>query len=193
MGFYIGPALEHCRCFKCYVPATGVIRISDTVKFFPHQEQFPPTTTKDQFFFFLQALHNIIFLPKNKNQDLAFLVFGDATKNTLETLSTLLHRTLQPQLPNPVLPKTKSVLSWDPKITSSPKPNIIEPDTHNFSQPLQQKTMYPKQLTRMQIPTKSPKLMDTPNLFSSPAVQHIYNEPTGVRETMDTLLNGNTM
>ena len=88
MGFYIGPALEHYRCFKCYVPATGAVRITNTVKFFPHKEPFPLTTIKDQF---LQALHDIIFLLKNKNRDLLFLAFGDATENARETLSTLLH------------------------------------------------------------------------------------------------------
>ena len=35
-AFYIGPALEHYRCVKCYVPKTRATRISDTVQFFPY-------------------------------------------------------------------------------------------------------------------------------------------------------------
>ena len=35
--YYVGPAMEHYRCFKCYIPTTGGIRVTDTVKIFPPQ------------------------------------------------------------------------------------------------------------------------------------------------------------
>ena len=31
LGFYVGPAMEHYRCFKCFTPATSGIRVADTV------------------------------------------------------------------------------------------------------------------------------------------------------------------
>ena len=34
-GWYIGPALEHYRCYKVYIHTTAAERIADTVQFFP--------------------------------------------------------------------------------------------------------------------------------------------------------------
>ena len=28
---YIGPSLDHYRCMQCYIPATGTVRITDTL------------------------------------------------------------------------------------------------------------------------------------------------------------------
>ena len=187
MGFYIGPALEHYRCFKCYVPTTGSVRITDTVKFFPHDEPFPQITTKDQF---LQALHDILFFLKNKKQDLPFLAFGDPTKNAIETLTTLLHRNLQPQLPNPVLPKPKNTLPFTKTNVTSKRPHLIEPDIPNSPVIPQKNKCFSQQLPRVQGPIHIPPADAIAALFSSPTVQHIYNETTGARETMDTLLCG---
>ena len=36
-GWYIGPSLEHYRCYKCYMPTTHSERNADTVEFFPQQ------------------------------------------------------------------------------------------------------------------------------------------------------------
>lgn len=35
-GFYLGPALQHYRCFQVYNTATSTTRITDTVQWFPH-------------------------------------------------------------------------------------------------------------------------------------------------------------
>ena len=36
-GFYLGPAMQHYRCYSCYVTKTKGIRNCDTVDFAPHQ------------------------------------------------------------------------------------------------------------------------------------------------------------
>ena len=36
-AFYIGPAMDHYRCYSFYIPSTGRTRISDSVAWFPHQ------------------------------------------------------------------------------------------------------------------------------------------------------------
>ena len=33
-GWYVGPAMEHYRNFRCYVPTTGSERIAETLDFF---------------------------------------------------------------------------------------------------------------------------------------------------------------
>ena len=78
LGFYVGPAMDHYRCFKCYIPATGGIRVADTVKFYPHNNTFPAVTMHDQF---VQSLSDIIYLLQHPDHDLPFLQFGDKAKN----------------------------------------------------------------------------------------------------------------
>jgi hypothetical protein len=40
-GWYIGPALEHYRCYTVYITKTRSSRIVETVEFFPHQFKIP--------------------------------------------------------------------------------------------------------------------------------------------------------
>ena len=46
-AWYVGPAMEHYRCYKCYVPESRGIRISESVKFQPHTCETPYTTNTD--------------------------------------------------------------------------------------------------------------------------------------------------
>jgi hypothetical protein len=34
-GFYVGPASKHYRCWRCYMPATRSVRITDTIAWLP--------------------------------------------------------------------------------------------------------------------------------------------------------------
>ena len=45
-GWYLGPALEHYRCYRVYAAKTGGERVSDTVQFFPHVIPMLGTTVK---------------------------------------------------------------------------------------------------------------------------------------------------
>jgi hypothetical protein len=40
-GWYIGPALEHYRCYTVYITKTRSNRIVETVEFFPHKFTLP--------------------------------------------------------------------------------------------------------------------------------------------------------
>ena len=46
-GWYIGPSLDHYRCMKFYMLATGIVRIADTLQYIPKEFAFPKTTTGD--------------------------------------------------------------------------------------------------------------------------------------------------
>ena len=202
MGFYVGPAMEHYRCFQCYIPTTGTIRITDTVKFYPHDEPFPEVGVKDQF---IQTISDLITILKNQKQHLPFLKFGDATKNALTTLATLLQRNLQPQLPLPSLSK----INKPTKITTLPQvtPPIIKLNTpaprvkENYNATIcngQNISRAPRVQTPKSnlIPCMQNNCMvasyqyEPEHIFSLPIVNHVYNERTGVRETIDTLLQG---
>jgi hypothetical protein len=40
-GWYIGPALEHYRCYTVYITKTRSSRVVETVEFFPHTFKLP--------------------------------------------------------------------------------------------------------------------------------------------------------
>ena len=46
-GFYVGPAPNHYRCVKCFIPKTQSIRVSDTVTFIPDIIPIPNATIDD--------------------------------------------------------------------------------------------------------------------------------------------------
>ena len=50
-GWYVGPAMEHYRCYRTYISKTGHERVSDTVEFMP-EKRTVPSSEKQQ--------HNII-------------------------------------------------------------------------------------------------------------------------------------
>ena len=43
LGWYIGPAMDHYRCFQVYIPETRGERQASTVSFFPHDFAVPST------------------------------------------------------------------------------------------------------------------------------------------------------
>ena len=47
LGWYIGPALHHYRCWKIYVTKTASTRVCDTVKFFPKKFNMPSLSSAD--------------------------------------------------------------------------------------------------------------------------------------------------
>ena len=46
-GVYVGPAMEHYRCYKCYLPSTGACRISDTVVFIKDKFKIPQVSPQE--------------------------------------------------------------------------------------------------------------------------------------------------
>ena len=47
LAWYVGPAPDHYRCYRLYIPETGGTRISGTVKFFPHYSTVPKLSSAD--------------------------------------------------------------------------------------------------------------------------------------------------
>jgi hypothetical protein len=46
-GYYLGPALDHYRCYQVHVTKKNGTRIVDTVEFFPSKLAMPNTSSKD--------------------------------------------------------------------------------------------------------------------------------------------------
>jgi len=46
-AWYIGPAMDHYRCYRTVDPLTKKERIAETVEFLPHNFEMPPTSSAD--------------------------------------------------------------------------------------------------------------------------------------------------
>jgi hypothetical protein len=46
-GWYIGPAMDHYRSFKIYIPSTNDVRVSDTLAWFPSHVTMPRASSAD--------------------------------------------------------------------------------------------------------------------------------------------------
>ena len=62
-GYYIGPTLEHYRCFKVINKTSGSIVISDAIKFRHHYLPEPTPSLEDKLLHAVQAIHRAITQP----------------------------------------------------------------------------------------------------------------------------------
>ena len=93
-GWYIGPALEHYRCFRCYMPETHSERNVDTVEFFPVTTPFPKVATED---YLRQAAKDILDILQEPQKIIPSLQYGSPTTNAYIQLAQILKRaTRQP-------------------------------------------------------------------------------------------------
>ena len=132
------------------MPTTSIVRITYTLQYIPKAFAFPKTPTEH---YLQQAIGDIIAIMKDPPKTLTFLSYGDATKNAINQISHILHRsTPQPHLQilplPPLLPQTQSENIQLQNIPNIPVP---APRVEPFSQP-----------TRVQIlqsePTPPPRL-----------------------------------
>ena len=77
---------------KVYIPEIGGTRYVCTLQLFPKTIPFPVTTTE---YYLKQAATDIIMLLQNPPTLLPYLQYGDATKNALLAIATILVRAQQ--------------------------------------------------------------------------------------------------
>ena len=149
-GFYIGPALQHYRCYKVYVPTTASERIADTLEFFPARFRMPASSSLDKA---TQAAQDLIDILKSPQPSTPFLDFGDEQFNALQKLADLFKCSLNPpnKLPRvhpPLLPRVNPPSF--PRVTAEASPNIITPDTIQPSSNYKSQHHYNTRLQRKQ-------------------------------------------
>ena len=77
-GWYIGPSLDHYRCFQCFNPDTRQVVISDTVQLIEQNIPIPVAKIDE---YLRQATDDILnILKKPQDTNLPFLQYGDVTK-----------------------------------------------------------------------------------------------------------------
>ena len=89
-GFYVGPALSHYRCIRCYFPKSKSERVCDTVQFIPNVIPIPQTNIDD---YLRQAAGDIVsILNKPPSTTYPSLQAGDPVRNALHELAIQLNR-----------------------------------------------------------------------------------------------------
>ena len=115
-GCYIGPALNHYRCVKCFIPTTRSEVISDTVKFIPQHVPIPSASIDDYIRAALQHIISLLHIKNNNklNTDIldskqpnAALIQVATTTNNPPSVGNAYHQ-------NPSLPLSKQPVHPSP-------------------------------------------------------------------------------
>ena len=119
-GWYLGPAKQHYRCYRIYIPQTSSERIADTVQFFPTRIRMPASSSLDKA---IQAANDLIHVLQNPEPASPFFEFGDAQQNALDKLAALFHTSLPPN-PNKSLVDDPTQQNIPPSL-----PRVVQPIT----------------------------------------------------------------
>ena len=104
VGWYIGPSLEHYRCWKCYFPDTNSTRDVLTVDFFPEKIPIPRFTTELYLQQTAEDMLHLLQTPSSQSPPLTPLSFGAPIFNAYAELASILRRAVPPAPTPPPLP-----------------------------------------------------------------------------------------
>ena len=125
-GWYVGPAMEHYRCYKVYIPSTRNFRISDTVDFFPAKCRLPQPVMLEQV---RQAALDLIKVlkqkPKHQPQP---LTFGHTEHIALQKLAEIFQKDVKQVTPT-------STPTDNPTPTANTEPPVSAPRVQNTHVP----------------------------------------------------------
>lgn len=87
IGFVVGPAPEHYRCLRVYVPKTNDIRISDTLEFFPEGYEAPVMSSAERA---TMALHDLAAALRDKSTTIPLEFLGSPEMQALKQIGDML-------------------------------------------------------------------------------------------------------
>ena len=88
-GWYVGPGMEHYRCYTCYISKTGGERHSETVDFFPKKYSVPNLLSRE---IIHSAALDLIKALKTPHPP-SVLNVGNEQLRALETLTEIFQQT----------------------------------------------------------------------------------------------------
>ena len=216
-GWYVGPAMNHYRCHRAWIPSTNSVRISDTVSWIPHNIQMPTSSATDIIVAaakdLTQALHQTssspLLPPANTETRKALTTLTTLFSNRVPTIKNTLpiidpHST--PPAPLPRVP-TKHVPAYKPPRMPAPTsprstavPRVPSPSSLTlpsttagyFNISTTNKKRRRKNKSKK---TKSTKAPQSPPVTPSPPppapVTHQTPPPVGTRQSTRTTRNRN--
>ncbi len=88
LGYYSGPALNHYRCYTCYIPKTKSECVTDTMSYLSWNIPIPDFTPRDHLW---QALNDIITILRRPHKTLPFLTASDNSTNAIRLVAEILN------------------------------------------------------------------------------------------------------
>lgn len=130
-GWYLGPALEHYRCYRIWINATRSTRICDTVAWLPTKVPMPTASSVD---YILTGIQDIVQALQHPSPNSPLAPLTDSQSNSLRTVMDILHKAASPPqveptplpTPAPVAPTADPPTSTP---THPPAPAILAPKT----------------------------------------------------------------
>ena len=163
-GWYVGPSMQHYRCYRVYIPSTHGERIADTVEFFPEKIPIPATSSLDQA---KQAASDLVDLLQNPHPNSPFLNFGQDQYNALQQLADMFKVSL-----------TYDDITQEPRVTPQ-QPRVPTATPTPPPRPVPRTAPRP---VPCPTPTATRPQGYTGNSFDIPRPQHRYNTRSQARQ-----------
>ena len=214
-AWYIGPATNHYRCHRLYIPKTRSERISRTVDFFPHNCAVPFASPLDAA---TRAADSLATALKGHQANSPFGQPCDAQYEAIQQLSNIFskmvsqktskapHQTSSPRVITPSPPRVNTKASPQKFAQHQQYPNQIPPITYNVPTPKSYPPPTPNYISDdeydsddnddgeiLSLPDDTPDPPATPryNLRSRYAVAcAVLNEESGALEEYPALIRG---
>jgi hypothetical protein len=124
-GWYLGPALDHYRCYRVFINQTKAERISDTVQFFPEQQTVPfPTPAAIA----TEAARTLISVLKEPTPSTTYTHIPLEKQQALQDLAEIFRPHLQ-------LTNRSTALSEQTNERTAPRVATVPPTTNHESAP----------------------------------------------------------
>jgi hypothetical protein len=120
-GWYLGPAIDHYRCYTTWITDTRGIRISDTVDFFPAHVPKPQTSSADRA---LDAAQDLIHALQNPAPAAPFIEIGHQQTQALRRLADIFKNVIstKPKLDVPDAQLPRVLKKGMPNVPTEPFP-----------------------------------------------------------------------
>ena len=131
LGWYVGPAINHYRCFKCFMPTTAKEVITDTVRFLPKKINFPQLHLDTYLKLAIDKIIHLLDLNLQNNNSLNLSNHFNLRKSFLQ-----IAKLLDPSPPPPqpiqqrVLPTSLQNLLTTLKIKGQPVASLPKQSSH---------------------------------------------------------------
>jgi hypothetical protein len=128
-GWYIGPALEHYRCYTVYITKARSSRTVETVDFFPHQFKIPFPSSSD---LATQAATELTHALLNPQPAGPFCQVGDEQAIPLRKLATLFEASKPKKVNKQLTPQSEKGNNAPQRVQTTVSPPSV--DTQNPNQ-----------------------------------------------------------
>ena len=148
-GWYIGPAMEHYRCYRVYAIETQAERIADTLAWFPTKVKMPTASSAEAS---IAAANDLIHALQNPSADSALSPLSDNQHHALAELVGLFQNIAKTNSEIPSIPPGFAPLTTSPIPDPAPEPRVLDPTEPNESNipTYTNKTKNPAQRRRQQ-------------------------------------------